>query len=1080
MISKPKGARLNRWAAGALVIGSTTAVLAAPFAAGTALAAAATIPASSVTINTADQNQNVAAGNTITIHGTYAPTNSNAVIMYTVLGGPDTSSPNLSGTACTTNGAGAYTCTLANNGTAGTDTVRVFADNNGDGNYTAGEPFQDTSETFSGPPFSISLTPDTANSTTGTCVTYTATATDSGGRPSAEATINLSASETVPLGNTTDPAFCTVSNGSTITNGGDSAGPVPPKNPAVSNANATTQTNTRTGTATTDSTGTVKFGIQSGVPGTVTVKATSGSATDTSTQTVTAGGANAVTQVLVSPATANNYTNQNAIFTVTLKDASGNPIQGVPVVFRVDTGPDAATYTNSSPGSCGNPPNPATLTDANGQITCLVHNGGVGGTDKVTFWVNNTTSTPRTAGLDPGEPSGTADANFTVQPTVTSIVVTCTTPGATAGSQNCTVPVDQKSVTFTAVVKNAGTAVSGAVVTWTNGVTGGPATADFSPSTATCTTDATGTCTETVSEPAPKAGEVITATAMVGSQSGAGGTNVSTATYAARAPQTFTLTPALQTVTKGGTVTLTAKVVDQFGGGIASQSITYTIAGRNAGKTGTVTTGSDGTATISYTDTAVNSAATSDTVTATDTSANAPAGNTQQATVNYISGSTTASSITVDTSGNCTFASGSNSNAGPAGPPPGNPQGGTGIQVCALVKNADGTILQGKSVTFSVDKGFVSKDALAPGNANFAGASSVTVTTDSSGIAHAFSTSKTSGTQTVTATSDSATGTGTINYAASAATGAYSITLTPPTANIVPGNSQKFTATVKDVNGNGVPNVSVTFTQTGPGTFSAASSVTATTDATGVASATLTTTTSDKNSGSVTATIATAATACNSNTTATTNPSNCSATSTYTLGNGSAPVIGSFTNNNPAACGSFTISGTAPNGATVTLSGFNFRQGTFTIGTATANGSGAWTFTGSGICFNTTVTATTGSGSSASNSNTVKLGFHQVFTNVHFTRVGPYRKGLIEYNVSGSSTSIVGGEPIRVQNGACRSSLCGITHMRSNGFDRLHIYLLPGTYTFVLYGTGGSDSAFGGDGHQYLNAGRTNFTVHIS
>jgi len=189
--------------------------------------------------------------------------------------------------------------------------------------------------------------------------------------------------------------------------------------------------------------------------------------------------------------------------------------------------------------------------------------------------------------------------------------------------------------------------------------------------------------------------------------------------------------------------------------------------------------------------------------------------------------------------------------------------------------------------------------------------------------------------------------------------------------------------------------------------------------------------------------------------------------------------IGSFTNSNPAACSSFTISGTAPSGATVTLTGFNFRQGTFTIGTATAGTNGAWTFTGSGVCFNTTVTASTGSGSGATNSNTVTLGFHQVFINVHFTRVGPYRKGLIEYNVSGSSTSIVGGEPIRVQNGACRSELCGITHMRSNGFDRLHIYLLPGTYNFVLYGTGGSDAAFGGDGHQYLNAGRTTFTVTI-
>jgi hypothetical protein len=215
---------------------------------------------------------------------------------------------------------------------------------------------------------------------------------------------------------------------------------------------------------------------------------------------------------------------------------------------------------------------------------------------------------------------------------------------------------------------------------------------------------------------------------------------------------------------------------------------------------------------------------------------------------------------------------------------------------------------------------------------------------------------------------------------------------------------------------------------------------------------------------------------------AATTKGNCTDTATVTWNanqQGGTLAITSFTNNNPAACSSFTISGTAPSSATVTLTGFNFRQNTFTIGTATAGPTGQWTFTGSGICFNTTVTASTGSGSGATNSNTVTLGFHQVFTNVHFTRVGPYRRGLIEYNVSGSSTSIVGGEPIRVQNSACRSGLCGITHMRSNGFDRLHIYLLPGTYTFTLYGTGGSDAQFGGDGHQYLNAGRTTFTVTI-
>jgi hypothetical protein len=198
-----------------------------------------------------------------------------------------------------------------------------------------------------------------------------------------------------------------------------------------------------------------------------------------------------------------------------------------------------------------------------------------------------------------------------------------------------------------------------------------------------------------------------------------------------------------------------------------------------------------------------------------------------------------------------------------------------------------------------------------------------------------------------------------------------------------------------------------------------------------------------------------------------------------TPGGGGPVGINSPSNNGAAAGSTFVLTGTAPAGAVVTLTGVDFRNGTHTLGTATADSNGKWTFTTTAIFFNTTVTASAPTSGGTATSNTIIVAVSQVFTGVHFTRVGPYRRGLIEYNVTGTSTSIVGGEPIRVQNSHCRSLLCGITHMRSNGFDRLHIYLLPGTYTFTVYGTGGSDSRFGGDGHQYLNAGRMTFTVRI-
>jgi len=136
--------------------------------------------------------------------------------------------------------------------------------------------------------------------------------------------------------------------------------------------------------------------------------------------------------------------------------------------------------------------------------------------------------------------------------------------------------------------------------------------------------------------------------------------------------------------------------------------------------------------------------------------------------------------------------------------------------------------------------------------------------------------------QTVTATAGSASGSSTITYAAPAPTAAYSIGLAPPTANVNPGSSQKFTATVTDKFGNPVSGVSVSFTQSGPGSIGGASSATVTTAADGTAAVTLTTASSDSGSGSVTATIATAGTQCASNTTGTP-PSKCTATSTYTV-----------------------------------------------------------------------------------------------------------------------------------------------------------------------------------------------------
>jgi len=205
----------------------------------------------------------------------------------------------------------------------------------------------------------------------------------------------------------------------------------------------------------------------------------------------------------------------------------------------------------------------------------------------------------------------------------------------------------------------------------------------------------------------------------------------------------------------------------------------------------------------------------------------------------------------------------------------------------------------------------------------------------------------------------------------------------------------------------------------------------------------------------------------------------CSATATVTWqgsgGGGNGAVIITTATDNVPAGSPVTITGTSPANATVTLNGFDWHNGNHVVGNATADAAGNWTFTTSAIFYNTTVTANV-TGLAASNTKTV--GVTQTFSGVHFNKIGVVR-GFSEYNVDGVSSSYVPDEPIRVQNGACRSQLCGITHIRAvNGiahFDRLHIYLKPGTYTFTLFGSGGSPAT----GHQYLNPGRMQFTVTI-
>jgi hypothetical protein len=126
-----------------------------------------------------------------------------------------------------------------------------------------------------------------------------------------------------------------------------------------------------------------------------------------------------------------------------------------------------------------------------------------------------------------------------------------------------------------------------------------------------------------------------------------------------------------------------------------------------------------------------------------------------------------------------------------------------------------------------------------------------------------------------------------VTYQAPAPDKARNIKIAPTPVTIDRGAQQKFTATVTDAFGNGVQNVSVQVTQSGPGNIGGQSSATLTTGPDGTAAVTLSTVESDSGAGSVVATIATAGSQCTQHASQGSPPAstagNCTATASYTV-----------------------------------------------------------------------------------------------------------------------------------------------------------------------------------------------------
>jgi hypothetical protein len=276
---------------------------------------------------------------------------------------------------------------------------------------------------------------------------------------------------------------------------------------------------------------------------------------------------------------------------------------------------------------------------------------------------------------------------------------------------------------------------------------------------------------------------------------------------AAAVGTTITAAPTSVRAAAAGSVTIRALVLNQFDSPLTSSSTTVTVAGRNAARA-SETLITDSTGYVSTTITDAGTASATDTVTFTNTT-------TGSATITW--GAYTVGTVTVtggatasDSYEGQNLTSISAAVAGPHGSP---------VSITATVKDADGNVLAGVPVTFTVSKGLIQKTATVD---------YTTVVTGATGTAVTKVIDWTEGKQTITATAGGKSGTDYLTWDANTAANARSI------SGAASGN--KVTATVMDRYGNTVKSVTVT-AKTSAGYFgTGANSTTGTTASDGTVS----------------------------------------------------------------------------------------------------------------------------------------------------------------------------------------------------------------------------------------------------
>jgi hypothetical protein len=309
-------------------------------------------------------------------------------------------------------------------------------------------------------------------------------------------------------------------------------------------------------------------------------------------------------------------------------------------------------------------------------------------------------------------------------------------------------------------------------------------------------------------------------------------------------------------VKTGTTTTLQAKATDQYGNAMANQTVYFDIAGRSTTAVFARVTDASGLASVPFADVSTSTTSLTDTVKVDDTSGGDGSGDLIDSITLAYAADISASTMTASSFIN---ASGTYSGTLKA-------DGTTEVTIDATntsatytdqfymavtMKNAAAAAVRGIPVVFTVTGGAIAAEAdtsAAAVTVGKLGVTTVTVYTDSNGVARAAVQVTNVGTVRVTATSGTLTQSASVTAIAGANTTARTIA-----ATIVGG---LVSATVKDGYGNGVPGVAVSLSASG-GTFQTGSNtVSATTDDKGVATASL----SPGGAVSVKATVTTAGT----------------------------------------------------------------------------------------------------------------------------------------------------------------------------------------------------------------------------